>query len=114
MITTIILLLVWHALADYPLQGDFIAEWKNPKKKSNEWPYFEKNPIWLWVMGAHCMIHAGGVYMITLSWVCALIEFATHWAIDTARCKGRISFIQDQALHLVTKAVIVLWVAVVS
>lgn len=115
MISLIILLLLWHALADFPLQGDFIARFKAP---AIYWPErapapngdygWVPNAIWPWCMSAHCMIHAGGVFFITMSWQCAVFEFATHWVIDWTKCHGRISFNTDQVLHLIGKLVIIL------
>jgi hypothetical protein len=98
-ISIIILLLLWHALADFPLQGDFLSRAKDPTGIGNV--------IWPWCMGAHCMIQAGGVYLITGAWQVAVFEFATHWVIDWTKCRGRISFNTDQVLHLVGKLVIV-------
>jgi len=110
MITTIILLLTWHALADFPLQGDYLARMKDPfDRLTNDvlWDGPARNPLWPWHMGAHCMIHAGGVYVITASWQCAAFEFVCHWLIDWTKCHNRISFHVDQMLHIACKVVIV-------
>lgn len=101
MLSLIILLLFWHALADFPLQGDFLARAKDPSAIGNF--------IWPWCLGAHCMIHAGGVFIITQSWQAAVFELATHWVIDYMKCYGRISFHTDQALHLLGKLIIVVY-----
>jgi len=65
------------------------------------------------LMSAHCLIHAGFVWIITGSVVFALAEFILHWIIDAVKCEGRTSFATDQWLHIVTKAayVAVLWFA---
>lgn len=93
------LMLVWHYIADYPLQGDFLAKAKN-----------ESAPIvgvpWYQAMFAHSMIHAGGVTVITGSVALGLCEFVAHFTIDRAKCRGLISFDTDQWLHVVCK---VLW-----
>lgn len=108
MISILILLLFWHALADFPLQGDFLARWKQPEfLPLPDQPGGQRNPIWHWCMGAHCAIQAGGVYVITGWWVLFVLEFVAHAAIDYAKCRGRITFAQDQVLHLGCK---ILWV----
>ena len=38
-----------------------------------------------------------------------MAEAAIHWITDDAKCRGRISFNMDQAIHVVCKAV---WLAV--
>ena len=101
MINILILLFFWHALADFPLQGDFLARFKDPTAIGNS--------LWPWCLGAHCMIHAGGVYLITGAWQAAVFEFATHWVIDWTKCHGRISFNQDQVFHLIGKLIIIAW-----
>lgn len=96
MMDMLFLLLVWHALADYPLQGDFLAKAKN-----------ETAPIpgvpWWQAMLAHSLIHAGGVFLITGSTYMAMIELVLHYSIDRAKCTGKIGFNGDQALHVACK-----------
>ncbi|MDQ7996074.1 MAG: DUF3307 domain-containing protein [Luteibacter sp.] len=95
-VTTIFLLLVGHALADYPLQGDFLSRAKN-----------ERAPIpgvpWWQAMAAHCLIHAGVVYLVTGSIVLAALEFVIHGITDRAKCFGWIGFSTDQAIHVACK-----------
>lgn len=92
------LLLVGHALCDYPLQGGFLATAKN-----------HRNPVpgvpWYQCLAAHAMIHAGAVYVVTHSWWAALSEFAFHASIDYWKNDGRFTFNQDQALHIACKLV---------
>lgn len=95
------LLLVGHAVADYPLQGDFLSRAKS-----------YKNPIpgidWWIALTMHCLIHAGAVWFITNSVTLAACEFFAHFAIDTAKCGGYISFRTDQLLHIACKIAIAL------
>lgn len=95
-------LLAGHALADYPLQGDFLSRTKN-----------RANPIpgvpWYHGLLPHAAIHGGAVGVITGSLTLGLAEFVAHCFIDDAKCMGRISYNQDQALHVACK---ILWVAV--
>lgn len=96
-------LLVGHALADYPLQGDFLARAKNRTAPIPGVPWWQ-------ALGAHALIHAGAVGFITGLWWLGAIELVAHGVIDDAKCKGRLSFNQDQALHALCKLA---WVGVV-
>lgn len=97
MIELFALMVFAHALADYPLQGDFLSKAKNAV-----------NPIpgipWYQALGAHSAIHAGFVGLITGSIVLALLEFAIHAFTDDSKCRGHISFNTDQAIHIICKA----------
>lgn len=97
MIETLLLLLVWHALADYPLQGDFLAKAKNANAPIPGVPWWQ-------AMTAHALIHAGGVALVTGSLFLGALEFAAHFVIDEAKCRGLITFNQDQAMHVACKA----------
>ena len=106
-------LLIGHALADFPLQGEFIANGKNrhlPAPKlgdGGEPPKF----LWIYLMSAHSLIQAGFVWAITGSVLLGFAEFVIHWAIDSAKCEGRTSFGLDQGLHIATKLVyvVIIW-----
>jgi hypothetical protein len=102
MIHTLLLLLMAHAVADYPLQGDFLARAKNVLAPLPGVPWYQ-------AMGAHCAIHAGFVYLVTGSAALAAAEFVCHWTIDTLKCTGRLSFNADQAAHVGCKVV---WAAI--
>lgn len=97
----LILLLVGHALADYPLQGDFLARGKN-----------QNNPIagipWWQCLTAHSVIHAGFVTLITNSLTLGAVEFLLHWMIDYLKSDNQLTFNEDQFLHVGCK---VLWAA---
>lgn len=90
------LLVAAHALADYPLQGDFLARAKNEAAPLPGVPWYQ-------AMAAHCVIHGAAVGLLTGSALLALMEAAAHFAIDRAKCRGRIGFNADQALHLACK-----------
>jgi hypothetical protein len=102
------LLVVAHALCDYPLQGDFLARAKN-----------HRNPIpgvpWYQALAAHAIIHAGAVWLITGIPALGIAEFACHWSIDAWK-STRVSsdpdlnahaYNVDQLLHVLCK---LLWV----
>lgn len=101
-IALLLLLLFTHALADYPLQGEFLATAKRGMVPGMPW--------WLG-LSMHAMIHAGMVLVVTGNVWLALAEFVCHSAIDRAKCAGRINMVQDQALHVLCKLV---WAAVVA
>jgi hypothetical protein len=96
-------LLIGHAIADYPLQGDFLSRAKN-----------RFNPIpgvpWYQAFGAHVLIQGGAVWMITGVWWLGLLELACHAVIDDTKCRGAIGFDTDQFFHVFCKAV---WACIV-
>lgn len=104
MIESLILLLGWHALADYPLQGDFLAKAKNPSSPIPGVPWWQA----LW---AHSVIHAAGVMVITGFPLLAGVELVGHALTDWAKCKGKIGFNVDQAVHVAMKAGYVWWLS---
>jgi len=98
---------IGHVLADYPLQGEFIANGKNRNLDHKKLFSEGTAPLFLWVhaMTAHCLIQAGFVWLITGSAVLAIVEFVVHWIIDFVRCEGWISFNVDQGLHFACKVI---------
>jgi hypothetical protein len=66
-------LLVGHFLADYPLQGDFLARAKDRNSDLG------KQFGWRNAMCAHAMIHAGVVALITGSLGLAYLEAGIHY-----------------------------------
>lgn len=104
MLETLALLIAAHALADYPLQGDFLAKAKNHMAPIPGVPWYQ-------ALAAHSAIHAGFVGVITGSIWLAVAEFLIHNATDYAKCDGRISYNTDQAIHIGCKVV---WVAILA
>lgn len=100
--TIAVYLVLAHLLADYAFQPDFMAKAKNHTAPISKVP-------WSTILVSHAAIHAGLVYAVTGNAALASIELAGHSAIDYAKCGGRISFNQDQALHLLMKAGYVAW-----
>lgn len=90
---TMLMLLFCHALADYPLQGEFLSKAKNKNAPipGIDWPI---------ALAMHCLIHAGFVYLITGSLALSALMFLTHWIIDHAKCNNLIDFKLDQTLHI--------------
>ena len=106
------LLIVGHSLADFPQQGDYLAKLKDR---------FAPLPGQGWYHGLlnHAAIHGGFVGAIvglmtgsqTTGLVLGLTEFVAHCVIDDTKCRGRLSYDQDQMLHVMCKVV---WVAAIG
>ncbi len=102
-------LVIGHALADFPLQGPFLAAAKDrhARPSATEGRGFPPT-LWVFALTFHTMIHAAAVWLVTGSVVLALAENVLHWAIDFAKCERWLTFSQDQWLHLLCKAGIAL------
>lgn len=97
--TLALMLFAAHWVADYPLQGDFLASAKSA------------GPLRAYHLIAHAGIHGGAVMVVTGNVWLGLIEWALHTVIDEAKVKGKTSFATDQALHLICKAVYIAFLA---
>ena len=97
-ILILIALIAAHALADYPLQGDFLSKAKNRTAPIPGVPWWQ-------AMGAHSVVHGAAVALSTGIWWLSFLEAAIHWITDDAKCRGKIGFNTDQAIHLICKAV---------
>lgn len=92
----LLLLVGAHCLADFPLQGAFLAEAKNPQTAlGGEW--------WPVALPAHALIHGFTVTLLTGSAVLGLAEAVAHAALDVAKCYRLIGLRTDQAAHLACK-----------
>lgn len=89
----LLMLLAAHWVADYPLQGDFLAKAK------------QQGPLRLYHLIAHSGIHAGAVALVTGNLWFGLVEWVLHTIIDEAKVKGKTSFAVDQLLHIGCKVV---------
>jgi hypothetical protein len=95
--------LIGHALCDFPLQGEYLANGKNWRFLKHLQDPSRPPQIWVACMSAHCLIHTGAVWIITGSPLIAVAEFVLHWCIDVAKCRGMTTFNQDQSLHVLCK-----------
>ncbi|MCJ2055136.1 DUF3307 domain-containing protein [Methylobacterium sp. J-048] len=93
-------MLIGHAVADYPLQGDWLSKAKNPTLK-----LVPGETIWPGAMASHAGILAGAVWLATASPALAMSEFAAHFAIDVTKCRGRLTYNQNQLAHVGCKVV---------
>lgn len=104
--TLLLALLAGHFVADYPLQGDFLARGKNHRAQ-----YALYGVPWWHCLTAHAAIHAGMVGWLTGSVALGLAEFVAHWLIDFAKCEGWTDINVDQLAHVVCKVAFVGYLA---
>lgn len=98
------LLVFAHMLGDYPLQGEFLAKAKNRFAPLCGVPWYQ-------ALAAHSLIHGGLVGIVTGSIWLGLAETLLHAWIDDLKCRNRIGYNLDQALHLLCK---LLWVGLMA
>lgn len=91
-------LVLVHFLADYPLQGDFLATAKNRNTEVGK-------IFWKHALTAHSVIHGGLVAMVTGSLILGLAETIIHGVTDFLKCENKISLNTDQAIHISCKVV---------
>lgn len=88
---------IGHAVADYPLQGDYLAREKVRSQAAGL-------ASWVMALSAHALVHAGAVWLISGSMGMAAAELSLHWLIDLAKGERRIGLVTDQLMHLACKA----------
>ena len=98
----LILLILGHFLADYPLQGDKMAVEKCPGK--------DVTLDWRWWLSAHAATHGFVVALLTGIPLLGVAEIVAHSLIDFGKCRLGYKLIVDQAMHSACK---VIWVACV-
>ncbi len=103
MLRLLFLLFAGHALCDFPLQGEFLSNYKNPRGRISDVP-------WQWCLFAHVLIQGAMVYLVTGSLALGCAEVAVHALIDWAKCQRWFNFSADQLLHYGFK---VLWALLV-
>ncbi|MCX6876478.1 MAG: DUF3307 domain-containing protein [Verrucomicrobia bacterium] len=87
---------IMHTLADFPLQGDYLARQKSRKQAGSR-------SEWLIALLAHCVIQAGGVWVVSGSLAFAAAELLLHGLIDLGKGEGKFGMATDQLLHLLCK-----------
>lgn len=97
-------LVIGHALADFPLQGEYLAIGKNRRVLMRLKDPTRPPELWVFCMSAHCLIHAGAVWLISGSVVLGVVEMVLHWGLDVAKCNGKTTYAFDQMGHVVCKA----------
>ena len=91
-------LAVCHALADFPLQGRYLADQKARHSA-------DSHEEWLVALCAHSLIHAGGVWLVTGSLTLGVAEWILHTVIDLLKGERKFGLVTDQILHLACKVV---------
>ena len=99
----LILLVLGHFLADFPLQSDRMAVEKSPGK--------DAVLDWRWWLTAHTATHGLVVAVLTGVPILGLAEMVFHAAIDYSKCRFRYSLAADQLMHGACK---VAWVLVLT
>ena len=100
-------LLLGHALADFPLQGTFLAVGKDRHADlsavtgGRTWP----KGMWLYCLTIHSLIQAAFVWFILGAVLYSVVEFVLHWLIDLAKNERLTNFYGDQGLHIACKAI---------
>ncbi len=90
-----------HALADFPLQGDYLARMKVRDQAGTL-------PEWIVALTAHSLVHAGGVWLISGSPLLGATELGLHWLIDFGKGEGKFGYVTDQVLHITCKVAYVI------
>lgn len=99
-------LIVGHAVADYPLQGEFLALGKNHRLPTEPRQCRGScvRGLWFHCLTAHAIIHAGVVWAVTGVFFLGILEFFLHWVIDYLKSAGFTNLHLDQFLHILCKA----------
>ena len=90
-----------HALADFPLQGDYLARMKVREQAS-------KTSEWVISLTAHSLVQAGGVWIVSGSVLLGVTELVLHWLIDLGKGEGKFGYVTDQVLHIACKVAYVI------
>ena len=85
-----------HALADFPLQGEYLARTKVRHQAGNL-------SEWMIALTAHSLVHAGAVWIVSGSVILGVTELCLHWLIDLGKGEGKYGYATDQWLHLSCK-----------
>ena len=91
-----IAMIAGHFLGDYPLQGEFLATAKNRTSPIPGVPWYQ-------ALTAHAAIHGAIVAFATGIWQLFFAEAIAHFITDDAKCNRRLTFNQDQAIHIACK-----------
>jgi Protein of unknown function (DUF3307) len=102
-------LAIGHAIADFPLQTEFLAINKNRHLVPKDTDDGKPSSMWIHCLTAHALTHAGMVFIILAPFgkaaaALAFIELVLHWILDFVKCEGWTGFNVDQAAHYVCKA----------
>ena len=111
--------LAGHALMDFALQGDVMAQCKcrradHPVQKSVPWFYWLTAHALLHGLAVGVVVRWFGFDMSVAVWL-AVAEAAVHWVADYAKCAGLFNIHTDQLIHVLSKvawwAILLNWFA---
>ena len=85
-----------HVLADFPLQGEYLATQKVRSQANSD-------SEWIVALSAHAIIHAGVVWLATGSLLLGMVELVLHGLIDFGKGERKFGFLTDQLLHILCK-----------
>jgi hypothetical protein len=85
-----------HALADFPLQGEYLARMKQRKQAGNL-------AEWIISLTAHSLVQAGGVWIVSGNPLLGFAELCLHWLIDLGKGEEKFGYATDQIFHLACK-----------
>lgn len=104
--TSLIMLFFYHFIADYILQSDTVAKYKNYHNPNEHVP-------WYYWMIAHASIHAIGIYYVTGMIELAICEVILHFLIDWGKCAKKYGIHTDQLFHILCKGGYIIWLLLV-
>lgn len=109
------MLIMGHAVADFPLQGEMMAQMKNPFKDHSKTVLLPDgqvyDPLVSWMyLTAHAIIHGAAVFLVTGLTGVAAAEIVSHFLIDLGKCDNVYGIRVDQMLHITMKLMWVIWV----
>lgn len=108
MFSTLVALLMGHALADFALQSDAMAKGKNRNRVIDPAtipPGQKVQVCWPYWLAAHGLIHGLMVWLITGNMWLGIAESICHMTIDFWKCENAYGIHADQSMHLVCKLV---------
>lgn len=106
LLTLLFWLMVGHALADFPLQGEYLSQAKRHDSR------YGQNGFWFFALTAHALIHAAMVGLAirlvfpqlgNAGTAVMALEFVWHWSTDLAKARGAIGMKTDQLFHFTAK-----------
>jgi len=101
-------LLCGHAVADFCLQTDWIANNKNRHSIPKGYDPDKHGPqqtIWPYVLSAHALTHGLATYLATGNIWFGMAETVAHWLIDFGKCERMYGIHTDQWLHIGCKVI---------
>ncbi len=94
----LIKLILAHIFGDFVFQNEYMACFKNRYQHSEE-----LKSVNIMILMYHATIHAGLVYFITGDFIFFIAELIIHAIVDDKKCAGKITYLQDQVIHLICK-----------